>query len=136
MSITLNVNFQMLTISRHILKVQCNAFPMEIVFLVVLTKFPHYWVCFTNGFHECGIELRTGCQKSRPRFHDSKLRIIIVMVWLCIWPGCECHICHLSYILFKPYYEQDVCYTIFCLWKSDKILLSSTMKLMSVTTQI
>ena len=80
MSITLNVNFQMLTISRHVLNLHRNTVPMESVFMIVLSKFPHYWVCFTNGFHDCGIELRTGCQKSRPRFHDSKLRIIIIMV--------------------------------------------------------
>jgi hypothetical protein len=88
-SITLNVDFQMLTISRHLLYTE--NIPMDTVFMIVLSKFPHYWVCFTNGFHECGIELRTGCQKCRPRFHDSQLTIII-MVRLCIWPGCECHV--------------------------------------------
>jgi hypothetical protein len=62
-SITLNVNFQMLTISRDALELTPVA--MEKVFVIVLGKFPHYWACFTNGFHECGIELRTGCQKSK-----------------------------------------------------------------------
>jgi hypothetical protein len=36
---------------------------------------------------------------------DLKINIIIIiMVWLCVWPGCECHIslhCHFSYYL-KP----------------------------------
>jgi hypothetical protein len=67
---------------------------------------------------------------------DLELKIII-MIQLCIWPGCECPIFPpLSFIiLLKPCYEQDVCFTLFCLpwWKSDNILLSSKMKQMSVT---
>jgi hypothetical protein len=31
-------------------------------------------------------------------------------------------------ISFIPCYEQDVCCTLFCWWKSDNILLRSTMK--------
>ena len=46
---------------------------------------------------------------------DLKLRIII-MVWLCVWPGCECHMfLPLSLtVLSNPCYDQDVCYTLFC----------------------
>jgi hypothetical protein len=61
---------------------------------------------------------------------DLKPRIII-MVWLHIWPGCECHMFPpLSFIVLftNPCYEQDVCYTLFSLLNSDNILLSSTMK--------
>ena len=42
-----NVNFKMLTISRHVLKLPTTTF--DEVFVVVLCKFPHYWVCFTNS---------------------------------------------------------------------------------------
>ena len=54
-----------------------------------------------------------------------KLRSII-MAWLDVWPGCEheCHM-HLHQILIiysKPCYKEDVCYTLFCLSKSDNIL--------------
>ena len=39
------------------------------------------------------------------------------IIMIAFWPGCECHIfppgSHIFIILFKPDYEQDVCYTLF-----------------------
>ena len=43
-----NVNFQMLIISRHVLHMEEISWHQA--FMVVLSKYPHYWVCFTNIF--------------------------------------------------------------------------------------
>ena len=59
-----NVNFQMLTIWRNVLHLQ-NSIPLDAVFVIVLSKFPHYWVFLQIYFYESAdFELRIGCQRS------------------------------------------------------------------------
>ena len=58
----------MLTISRNVLHLK-NA-SLDVVFVVVLSKFPHYWVLLQIYFYECGkFELKLiGCQRSEFSF--------------------------------------------------------------------
>ena len=75
----LNANFQMLTISRHVLHLSNTRF--DEVFVAILCKFPHYWVCFANKFCECGkVEIRTDCQKSGFSFKacDTNNSVVVV----------------------------------------------------------
>ena len=58
----IKISILLLTFSRHILRKK--QLPLEAVFIIVFSKFPHYWV-FPIDSHTCGIaNLRAGFQRS------------------------------------------------------------------------
>jgi hypothetical protein len=83
---------------------------MAEVFVIVLSNFPHYWVCFTNRFF-MSVELSSEQLVRKVGFY-LKFKIII-MVWLfgqvvsAIFP-LHCHLsyysnCVMSRMYFTPY---------------------------------
>ena len=104
-----NVSFEMVTISRNALHLQ--NFPFDAVFVAVVSKFPHYWVIFTNIFPwMCKVWAQNRSSEKLVFIYIKHRTIITVSLW--ISPGGECHIFPPSdiIILFINHYEQNVCH--------------------------
>ena len=129
-----NVNFQMLTISRHVLHIK-EIISWHQAFVVVLSKYPHYWVCSTN---RVPWVWKSWAQNRLPE------KWVVILKHIMNNNGMVVHLSRLwvpyflpsldFYYIISTHYEQDVCYILFSLWKSlDNILFRSTMKQMWVT---
>ena len=71
MSITLKCQYQILRISRHVLAQKEASW--DAMFLIVISKFPHYWVFSQMGLHvECG-KAEIGIDWQRSRFLAFKI---------------------------------------------------------------
>ena len=124
--------FNILTMSRHILYLMEASW--DVVFLIVMSKFPNYWVFFKNRF-ACWILKKGQIGREVGFFHLKYVTIIMVV---CVFKtGCECRFhSWCSAYCIKCSYKQDVCCTHFCLIPIDKMLLSSTMKWMWVIMKL
>ena len=111
----------MLTISRNVLSLR--NLKLDQMFVVVLSKFPHYWV-FLQIYSYQMWKFWAQNRLSEKWVFISIKHNSIVMIWLCICSG-ECHICPPSdlYYIIWTLIGQDVCHSccLFCWWKPDNI---------------